>query len=127
MLLFFRILATVISGLAGFFFTFWLPGAFLFQLSGGLIWAFLLAGAGAYFCGKTAWLRTGTAPTGLFSAVVAGAIGLGSITFCLGFFGPLLLSPSANQGPLLGLLITGPLGIVVGGIVGAIYWRFRRE
>lgn len=30
--------------------------------------------------------------------------------------------PDANQGPLLGLFITGPGGFVLGAIGGAIYW-----
>jgi hypothetical protein len=52
---------------------------------------------------------------GCLGAVVVGAIG-----FCIGFFGPLILTPEANQGPLLGIFITGPLGAVCGFIVGAI-------
>lgn len=45
---------------------------------------------------------------------------IGGICFALGFFGPMILSPSSNQGPLLGILITGPLGTVFGFIVGVI-------
>ncbi len=44
-------------------------------------------------------------------------LGLGG--FCAGFFGPILLNPSANQGPLVGIFITGPLGVVLG-IAGLI-------
>jgi hypothetical protein len=35
---------------------------------------------------------------------------IGGISFSMGFFGPMIWAPDANQGPLLGLLITGPLG-----------------
>jgi hypothetical protein len=42
-----------------------------------------------------------------------------------GFFGPLIFTPDANQGPLLGIFITGPLGFVLGGIGGGIYWAAR--
>ena len=45
---------------------------------------------------------------------------LGGIGFVLGFFGPLVLAPDANQGPLLGIFITGPAGFVVGTLAGAI-------
>ncbi|MEN9734647.1 MAG: hypothetical protein RLZ45_2642 [Verrucomicrobiota bacterium] len=52
-------------------------------------------------------------PRILLFAVVTGAVG-----FSAGFFGPLFLAPDANQGPLLGILITGPLGILIGGLIG---------
>lgn len=40
--------------------------------------------------------------------------------FVCGFFGPIVLNPEANQGPLLGLLITGPGGALAGLCVGLI-------
>jgi hypothetical protein len=49
---------------------------------------------------------------------------VGGIAFLLGFAGPMLLAPGANQGPLLGILITGPLGFVAGFVWGV--WRARR-
>jgi hypothetical protein len=51
-------------------------------------------------------------------AVCGGAIG-----FAAGFFGPLLLTPEANQGPLLGIFITGPAGFFLGGLTGALLPR----
>jgi hypothetical protein len=33
--------------------------------------------------------------------------------------------PGANQGPLLGIFITGPLGLMLGGAGGAIHWFAR--
>ena len=49
---------------------------------------------------------------------LGGALIFGSIAFLAGFFGPLILTPSANQGPLLGIFFTGPLGFIVGAVVG---------
>jgi hypothetical protein len=43
----------------------------------------------------------------------------GAIGFALGFLGPMILDPSSGNGPLLGIFITGPLGLVVGLIRGA--------
>lgn len=91
-------------------------------------------------------VRTGFQALGTLFALVAGVIGLGScwfaffahgpqgrrqvfftligggalgtIGFAGGFFGPLIFNPSANQGPLLGIFITGPLGFVIGSVVG---------
>jgi len=48
-----------------------------------------------------------------------GAI-LGIIGFLGGFIGPVIFTPEANQGPLLGIYITGPLGFVLGLIVGFV-------
>ncbi|MDX8433880.1 hypothetical protein RFN25_10575 [Mesorhizobium abyssinicae] len=48
-----------------------------------------------------------------------GAI-LGVIGFLVGFVGPVIFTPEANQGPLLGIFITGPLGFVLGLIVGFV-------
>jgi hypothetical protein len=39
---------------------------------------------------------------------------LGAVGFCVGFFGTMILVPEANQGPLLGIFVTGPLGVAVG-------------
>ena len=40
--------------------------------------------------------------------------------FGAGFFGPLALNPDANQGPLLGIFITGPGGAALGLLLGAV-------
>jgi hypothetical protein len=57
-------------------------------------------------------------------AVVGGLV-IGGIGFAAGFFGPIILTPRANQGPLLGILVTGPLGFVLGAVIGWLYGRFR--
>ena len=53
-------------------------------------------------------------------ALVGGAA-LGAIGFAGGFFGPIIFNPQANQGPLLGIFITGPLGFLVGAVLGWSY------
>ena len=58
--------------------------------------------------------------------VVIGGFVLGGIAFAVGFFGPILWAPDANQGPLLGIFITGPLGFVVGCAAGWLYARIRQ-
>jgi hypothetical protein len=45
---------------------------------------------------------------------------VGAVTFAAGFFGPIVLAPDANQGPLLGIFITGPLGFVAGSVFGFV-------
>jgi len=45
--------------------------------------------------------------------------------FVIGFVGPLIGAPGANQGPLLGIFITGPIGFVAGAAAGWCYARAR--
>jgi hypothetical protein len=54
-----------------------------------------------------------------------GGIILGGIGFVGGFFGPIIFTPQSNQGPLLGIFITGPLGFLLGAIIGFIVGVIR--
>ena len=49
-----------------------------------------------------------------FRRAMAPALLVGGIGFAAGFFGPMIFAPGANQGPLLGIFITGPLGFLAG-------------
>jgi hypothetical protein len=53
--------------------------------------------------------------------VVVGGLILGVVGFAAGFFGPIIFSPKSNQGPLLGIFVTGPLGFVVGTVLCWLY------
>src|SRR5262249_5343281 len=46
------------------------------------------------------------------------AVVVGGVSFLAGVAGPILLGPSSPQGPLLGICFTGPLGVVVGAVIG---------
>jgi len=48
-------------------------------------------------------------------------VALGVTGFAAGFFGPIALNPEANQGPLVGIFITGPLGTLAGLVLGVIF------
>ena len=48
------------------------------------------------------------------------ALAVGGIAFAAGFIGPVLLSDS-NLGPLLGIFVTGPIGFLVGALIGIAY------
>ena len=48
------------------------------------------------------------------------ALFVGGICFLAGFVGPMIVAPGANQGPLLGILITGPIGLGVGLLWGLV-------
>ena len=66
------------------------------------------------------------AALGLISYIVLGAVVIGGFGFVAGFLGPMIFDPGASQGPLLGILFTGPLGLVIGAVGGAIYWCRKR-
>lgn len=57
----------------------------------------------------------------------------GSIGFVVGFFGPMLIAfligSEANLGPLWGIFILGPGGVIVGSVVGAFvgYKKIRNK
>ena len=53
--------------------------------------------------------------TGCIAGAVTGAMGLAA-----GFLAPILMSPDSPQGPLLGIFVTGPIGVMLGTVVGAL-------
>jgi hypothetical protein len=57
--------------------------------------------------------------------VLIWAFSLAAIGFVGGFFGPMILAPDANQGPMLGIFITGPLGFLCGAAIGTAIVLFR--
>jgi hypothetical protein len=63
-------------------------------------------------------LRTNRTPDPI-ERIVLWAAPTAGIAFALGFFGPMLLSTS-NLGPLLGIFVTGPIGALLGTLVGAL-------
>jgi hypothetical protein len=64
----------------------------------------------------------------VFTSACVGACLIGFAGFAAGFFGPIIFTPEANQGPLLGIFITGPLGAVSGALGGAVVgWRRGRS
>jgi len=48
------------------------------------------------------------------------ALFVGGIAFLAGFVGPIIVNPGANQGPLLGIFFTGPIGLIVGLLWGLL-------
>jgi len=117
----FRLLALLVVFPATYYFVYWVPFSFFpfLHQSSVRVFASFLCGIGvAYYT----WQRTGSTPEGLISSILSFAIILGAIGFCTGFFGPIVFAPGANQGPLLGIFITGPLGFILGGVCGLVHW-----
>ena len=57
----------------------------------------------------------------------AGGVLMGFTGFVIGFFGPMRFQPWANQGPMLGLFVTGPGGVLLGIIIGVVLGFSRPE
>jgi len=125
--------AAVVAGVATFYFGGWFGGALISILIPGAFAAMLSFAASAW-CGvlvaRRLWRseapRAGAVGSGVFAQVVNGALIVGGVGFCAGFFGPMIFAPQANQGPLLGIFITGPLGVLVGAVGGFVYSQRRR-
>lgn len=93
---------------------------------GGQAWiGSLVALAAAIYVARKVWNGTADGASSVAMMAGLGAVALGGLGFVVGFFGPMIFAPQANQGPMLGLFITGPAGVVIGAIAGAIYARRR--
>ena len=67
---------------------------------------------------------SGDRARGILRAAMRPALIACGIGFAGGFFGPMIFAPGANQGPMLGIFITGPIGFLLGLIYGVIReWR----
>jgi MFS family permease len=53
--------------------------------------------------------------------IIICGLGLGFISFLAGFLGPIFLKPESNLGPILGIFVTGPLGFLVGLLLGTLW------
>ena len=49
------------------------------------------------------------------------ALILGAVGFAAGFFGPMVLNPESNLGPIIGILYSGPGGAIAGAVLGAVF------
>jgi hypothetical protein len=118
-----RIFLTFISFGASYFFIYWVPFSLiqaLKEIQGNK--AAIISLLIAFLIGTVVWKKTETISNGIAKYIILGGIITGSIGFILGFFGPIIINPDANQGPLLGIFITGPIGFLIGLVGGGIYW-----
>ena len=120
-----RLFITAICSLAVYYFVYWVPFSLILpnRISD---WVPLVGSAVCSLgVGWYVWRSLTTGAAGLVSSVLLGAVVVGGVSFVAGFFGPMIFAPEANQGPLLGLFITGPLGAVVGAVGGGVLWLAR--
>jgi hypothetical protein len=123
-----RICAALATGVATLYFVFWLSILIPVPVGRVPVFRITMALACALLAARSIWRRGGgiSSSRGLAESVVAGALVTGVVGFVIGFVGPMIVSPDANQGPMLGIFITGPLGVLLGAVGGGIYWRAHR-
>lgn len=122
-----RGLVVFFTAVATFYFVYWVGGALLASLGLPVMVATLAAVFLAVAVARFVWRRSASVPGGLASSVVTGALVIGAVGFVAGFFGPMVFTPGANQGPMLGIFLTGPVGFLLGAIAGGVHWLARRS
>ena len=122
-----RILLSFIAVVATFYFVYWVGGALLLPTQFPPWIPFLGSVLAAIVVARYVWTHSASVEASLASSILVAALATGAIAFSIGFFGPILFAPGANQGPLLGIFITGPLGFLCGAAGGAGYWFIRRR
>lgn len=100
----------------------------LSALFGFQVVTFLIPLIAAIAAGRYAWVHTDGMPKYAVASIIYGAALFGGIGFTAGFFASMIFAPDANQGPLLGIFVTGPAGVLIGAIAGLAYglMKFRR-
>ena len=75
----------------------------------------------ASLAGWLAWKLVSGEKANTIVAVIGGALILGGLFFVIGFLGPMAISKDTDQGPIIGIFIAAPLGLIVGAIGGYVY------
>jgi hypothetical protein len=114
-----------LSAVAALYFVYWTVGAALASAGAPHFMSVVISFVAAIAVARYVWLHSASAGSGFVKSTMMGALVTGAVGFSAGFFGPMIFTPSANQGPLLGIFITGPLGLMCGGAGGAIHWFAR--
>ena len=76
------------------------------------------AAVGLLYLGWIALRLSNPSSYALAATMLKWAALVGIPAFLIGSLGPMILDPGANQGPLLGILFTGPWGATAGLLVG---------
>ena len=70
---------------------------------------------------------TDSGPTNPSRRIIATALVVGGVSFAAGFIGGPFLYPESNLAPLLGIFVTGPVGTLVGALIGIVRSALHAE
>lgn len=73
------------------------------------------------------WKLVSGEKTNVAVAVIGGALILGGLCFTIGFLGPMAFAKDTSQGPLVGIFIAAPVGVIMGAIGGYLYTSRRKD
>ena len=75
----------------------------------------------ALLAGWFTWKLVAGEKTNVTVAIISGALILGGLCFTIGFLGPMAFAKDTSQGPLIGIFIAAPVGVIMGAIGGYVY------
>jgi hypothetical protein len=122
-----RIILAVFGFIFSYLFVYWVPFSLVPRAHETGLLPNIVSFVIAMAVGVLLWKKTGSVSKSLALSILMGGIIVGTISFLLGFFGPLIFYPDANLGPLLGIFITGPVGFILGLIGGGLYWMVKAK
>ena len=73
------------------------------------------------------WKLVAGEKTNVTVAIISGALILGGLCFTIGFLGPMAFAKDTSQGPLIGIFIAAPVGVIMGAIAGYVYASRQKE
>lgn len=85
-----------------------------------------LSSACAVLAAWFTWQLVSGKKTNTLLAIISSALILGGLFFTVGFLGPMVFAKDTNQGPLIGVFIAAPLGVITGAIGGYVYAAKQR-
>lgn len=77
--------------------------------------------ASAMLAGWAAWKLVSGDHIHPVAAIASGGLILGGLCFIVGFLGPMAIGKDTGQGPLVGIFIATPVGVILGALAGYAY------
>jgi predicted CDP-diglyceride synthetase/phosphatidate cytidylyltransferase len=81
----------------------------------------------AFLCSIVCWLKTGNISNSAGGYMAGLGILGGVIRWLVGLWAPIILLPSNNLAPLLGMLIITPAGLLAGVVLGLMQWKMKKD
>lgn len=80
----------------------------------------------AILAGWYAWKLVAGEKVGVGVSVICGALMLGGLGFMIGFLGPMIVAKDTSQGPLVGVFVGTPVGVILG-VIGGYFIASKQQ